>query len=572
MMRCFILFLSLALFATSPSFAELPHQVELDFAVLSGTVIMPVDGEYLIDLDDRDNLHEGDILTLVAPGKKIFHPQTKELIGTVDKPIGFLQVTRIKSGYSYAKPLSAGLKPDNGAQVKRFEQVPALFVDNNADEGALASQVMMDLPQFLWLPEEQGDQALVTFILQGNELDVKTVQGSFLHNYEITENQQVKTPSEPVRRPFVPSQGQSEPKLLDKLAQGALSLVNLNDEDYRPGRDITMIRQGAGRQQGVWLGPNIEGHPVGIAVADLDGDGQQETVVALSNKLMITRISEGKQNDVAEVAIPSLLQLLSLDVADLDANGRPELYVTAISGFQPSSLVIEFTGDGYEIVIREVRWLLRVVEFPGNDPALIGQAMVNDKQIFSGSPFYVRREGDRLERGGKLKLPGLLNLYSFVQFTDAKGQRLYAHLTTDDHLKVVTLDGVDLWESEEYYGGSETCFDNRQEHRGDMVVPTCIPPRLYRTDDNNVLVVQNDGQRMMQRYRKFKQSRLVSMFWNGFALTESWRTANQQGYLSDYALADADNDGVPELAMAVKFQHKGVIDKPRSSIVMFDMQ
>ena len=76
----------------------------------------------------------------------------------------------------------------------------------------------------------------------------------------------------------------------------------------------------------------------------------------------------------------------------------------------------------------------------------------------------------------------------------------------------------------------------------------------------------------MQRYRKFKQSRLVSMLWNGFAMTESWRTANQQGYLGDYALADADNDGTSELAMAVKFKHKGFIDKPRSSIVIFDMR
>ena len=51
------------------------------------------------------------------------------MIGSVDNVVGFLQITRIHSGYSYAKVLTEGLQPDNGAQIKRFEQVPALFVD-----------------------------------------------------------------------------------------------------------------------------------------------------------------------------------------------------------------------------------------------------------------------------------------------------------------------------------------------------------------------------------------------------------------------------------------------------------
>ncbi len=572
MKRFFKLFLCLTILIPSIAFAELPHQVELDFAVLSGTVVMAVNDEYLIDLDDRDNLHEGDILTLVKPGKKIFHPQTNEILGTVDIPVGFLQVTRIQSGYSYAKPLTADVQPDSGAQIKRFEQVPALFVDKKGDEGSLASQMKMDLPQFQWLSEDQGDQALITFILEGNSLDVKTFQGSFLHNYEVTENQQIKSPSESVARPFVAGNGKPQPKMLEEVAQGVLSLVNLNDENYSSGRDGVMIRQGGGELRGVWLGPNIEGHPVGIAVADLDGDGQQETVVALANKLLVKRIVDGQQEDVAEVEIPGLLQAISLDVADIDNNGRPELYVGAVGNFRPASLVVEFTGEGYEIVIRDVRWLLRLVEVPGNGPALIGQTMGSGKSAFTGTPFYVSREDGRLVRGDELKLPGLLNIYSFVQFTDAKGRPYYAHLTKDDHLKVVTLEGVDLWESEDYYAGSETCFDNRQGHQGDTVMPTCLPQRMVRTEDNSILVVQNDGQRLMQQYRKFKKSRLVSMSWNGFALTENWSTANQQGYLSDFSLADADNDGVIEQTMAVKFQHRGVIKKARSSIVMYDMR
>jgi len=76
----------------------------------------------------------------------------------------------------------------------------------------------------------------------------------------------------------------------------------------------------------------------------------------------------------------------------------------------------------------------------------------------------------------------------------------------------------------------------------------------------------------VQRFRRFKKSRLVSLSWNGFALMENWQTASQPGYLGDFSLADADNDGKDELVMAVKFQHGGLTDKARSSIVIYELE
>ena len=44
MIRFFMLCLSLTVFYTNLAFAELPYQVEQDFAVNTGTVIMPMLG------------------------------------------------------------------------------------------------------------------------------------------------------------------------------------------------------------------------------------------------------------------------------------------------------------------------------------------------------------------------------------------------------------------------------------------------------------------------------------------------------------------------------------------------
>ena len=565
----YVLFLWCLLFPVL-ALAELPKQVELDYAVVSGYVIMPLNDEYLVDLDARDNLTVGDILTLVTPGKKIYHPVTKEVLGAVDIPTGYLQVTRINSGYSYAKPLSAEVKPKNGEQVRRFEQVPALFVDNTGDEGQLSRQIKADLPQFKWLPESDREQALLTFIMKADNLVVKTVDGNLLHSYSIKGDQQLVSPPAPVRQPL--GAQKPEKSLLNQAADSVLKTLNIrNDNDFVAG-EVGIIRQKSAGLRGVWLGPNLSGNPVGVAVADFDGDGLQETAIALDNKLLIARVNQGEYTEVAVIANPAGRQILSLDAIDLDQDGRPELCLTAVSEFLPVSYLVKYTAAGqYEVIAENIKWYLRVVDLPGQERVLIGQEVGTGKQGFEGKPFYLRLENSSLVRGESIDLPSLVNIYAFMPFMDQENNLSYAYLTDGDYLKVVNAAGGQLWESSEYFGGSETCFANRPENDADMVMPTCIRPRLIKTADNEILVVQNDGQRLMQRYRKFKESRVISMSWNGYSLVENWRTASQKGYLGDFAMADADNDGRLELVMAVKFQHEGYIDKARSAIVIYEL-
>lgn len=567
-----LLFLCLCLLCPALALAELPRQVELDFAVLSGYVVMPINDEYIVDLDASDNLAVGDVLTLVTPGEKVMHPVTSELLGTVYKPTGYLKVTRINSGYSYAKPLSADIVAKSGDQVRRFEQVPAQFiVDKGAGEG-LASQVKMDLPQFRWLKEGDSEQPLLTFQLQADTLTIKTVGGNLLHSYKVEKDQQLATPRAQVRQPFVGQLVKPEKNLLQQAADSLMVTLKLKEEnEFSPGQ-LGIIRQKSANLQGVWIGPNLNGNPVAISVADLDGDGLKETAVALDNQLLIGRVSEGQYAEVATVDIPVSLQILSMDAADLNQNGRPELYLTALDGYRLASFVIEYRDSGqFDIIMDKIGWYLRVVELPGQQVTLIGQAMQNDQQSFAGKPFHVRLEGDRLVKAGTVELPGLINLYSFVPFSDNQGRLYYAYLTQDDYLAVISAEGKQLWESSEYFGGTESCFDNRKGNEGDFVLPTCIGPRLFKTPGMEIVVAQNDGQRLMQRYRKYKESRVIALNWNGFALEEIWRTASQQGYLGDFLMADADNDGNTELVMAVKFKHKGVFDAARSAIVIYEL-
>jgi hypothetical protein len=499
---------------------------------------------------------------------------TNEVIGTVVEPLGFLQVTRILSGYSYAKALTPDLAPASGAPVKRFEQVPARFIDASTNGAELVRQFKANLPQFKWLEENQPEQALLTFALQGESLEVKSAQGDILHRYSVTEDQQLVSTAGRAPGPYVAPPSGPEPGPLQKIVTTMMGNVYQSSDERFADMDAAIIRQRQSAQGGIWLGPELNGHPSGLAVGDFDGDGQQETAVVLDNTLLIARISAGEFTQLAEVPISSRLQVLGLDAIDLDGNGRAELYLSAMGNYQPSSFVVEYNGTGYETVISNVRWLLRAMELAdGNGLSLVGQRLGQQEIIYVGEVFHVTRQGDRLIEGPALELPSsLMNIFSFLPFLDSRNELNYVHLTGGDYLKVISREGREFWDSAEYFGGSENCFTVRKESNNEILVPTCTSPRMALTPGNEILVAQNDGQRMVQRYRKFLKSRVVSLSWNGLALVENWHTATQNGYLGDFVLADADNDGSAELVMAVKFKHKGLIDKARSSIVLYELR
>ena len=549
--------------------ATLPPQIEADFATHSGYVIMPIGDEYLVDLDATVNLQEGDILTLITAGEKVIHPVTKEVLGSVDTPIGYLYVTRIKSGYSYAKLLSSEKPPQKGDQVRRFEQVPTRFIDTQETDTAIRQQLQSGLPQLNWLADDSNELPLLTFSLANRNLQVKSSSGNLLHSYSIADGQ-LMAPLVPVTP--VPGLGlKKEPKALQKAVNSLIGTFKPESAERDPAAGLGIIQQQSARQSGLWMGPNLTGSPVGIAVADLDGDGLQEIAVALDNKLLISQLNGDQYSQQAEVAIPARLQLLSLDALDLDNDGRAELYLTAASEHRLASFVVEYSDSEYQVIARDINWYLRAVELAETGPALIGQLMGTDENSFYGKPFRIQRAGNQLEKGEEIRLPGRVNLFSFAPFTDKDGRQLYAYLTATDYLKVISADGEELWESADYYGGSETGFENRKEHQGDTVIPTYIRSRLIKTPNGEILVAQNEGLRTLQRYRMYKESRLISMSWNGYALVENWRTTAQNGYLGDFAYADADNDGQTEIVMAIKFKHKSILREARSALVTFDV-
>ena len=117
-----------------------------------------------------------------------------------------------------------------------------------------------------------------------------------LHKYRVLEDQQLADMATTVRPAVGGAQGKPQVKPLQRLANTLMGAFEETNEERFAEMDEAIIRQRQIDRKGIWMGPNLAGHPNGMAVGDLDGDGQQEVAIALEHSIIIARIVAGEFN------------------------------------------------------------------------------------------------------------------------------------------------------------------------------------------------------------------------------------------------------------------------------------
>lgn len=579
-LRCALLFtlllLSSALFASA--FAADLNTIAKDFKPLSGIIIMPVQDEYLIDLDAGKGVAVGDLFSVVKPGEKVIHPVTREVLGSLDEVKGLLQVTRVKSGYSYARPIREAKGIERGDAVRRFENVAAAFLDQQGAGEELFKELKATLPQLEWqgyyriegqtLP---ADTPPLVFALRAGKLEVLGPGGRALFVYPVaTSPPETARPATPIVSAPTKIMPASTPGPI-AAAPGASAIVPAPE----PATGSAILKSPSASAEGLWMSPEIKGELVGLAVADITGDGQLETALAFAHRLEVGRISGGRYEMVASLDLGFGQKVISLDSADLDRNGAAELYLTAADKDILKSLVVTMKNGKLAITNKNLPWYFRSVRLPGEKELLLAQTLGGLDRDFDGPFLRLEMKGDKLIAGEPLVVPDGLELFGFGAFTTPNGEQLFAQINFLDNLKVVKPSGETVWTSEERLGGGEAFIERKDPDRNPAEGPTSrnayMQKRLELGPNDELLVPVNEGSRLLRGVRSFDRSHIRGMIWNGFALQEQWRTQPQEAYLADYRLADADNDGKPELIQALVFSRDGFGSKARSALAIFEL-
>ncbi len=599
-----------------PAIANFKEDVARDLGPKSASLIAPAPSgsEWLIDADASQGVQTGDLFSVIIKGAPVVNPITKQTIGNLETVKAVLRVTKVKNGYSYAEIIDGKADLKAGEEARRFSGMPAIFWDYAGDGEAVFTQLQGALPHLDWQnyaaaqgsKPEQPQPVLnmepgLVFVYNDKGLGVKDQSFQPLRFYrpdQVTDKVAVAaapvavapggasivTPGSPAAAPTPGAlPGSSSPGMFSGITSvfggggsmppGPGGVLAGTGSASRGGLIVSQMDS----REGVWYGPRMEGQPIGLEVGDLDGDGKNEVALGFRDRLVVARVIAGKFEPLADYSFGRSGDAVSLNGLDLDGNGRMELYVTLTQFNDVRAFALELQGNKLEQVVKPVAYFLNKVKLGSEGYVLLGQALnpevKNLNQDMAGPVYRMTRNGDQLEKGTPLDLPNFMSLYGFQPFEEG-GRSMLARLNVNDKLQVLEPNGATMWESSDYFGGTETSFERPDGLTGATTRYAFIPAQLDLAPDGTILVPVNEGSRTFGAFRSFNSSHLKAVAFDGYSLVERWRTKPQGGYLGGFSMADADNDGTSEIVELVMYSHGGMVKSSygNTALLIYEMQ
>lgn len=281
-----------------------------------------------------------------------------------------------------------------------------------------------------------------------------------------------------------------------------------------------------------------------LAMAGTDIDGKRLLFMAQDRAVQLIR--EGETRPIAGFGLEVNHKILSLDYVDADGSGRPELYVTVVKGGEVASQVWELKKNRLVKVADDLPYFFRAIALAGGPLKLYAQEQGRGADQFYGDVYQVERQGKKIIKKVKIPMPRYGNVYSFNQFKQQDGELLTVVYHEDNYLVVYDKQQKELWRSNDAFGGSELFYKvediNNIDRLSDKYRWFFINQRILVTSKQEVLVAKNDGFFVIGNARMYKRGAVYSLYWNGAALEEVWRTKDTQNYMPDFAFDEAKSE------------------------------
>ena len=319
-------------------------------------------------------------------------------------------------------------------------------------------------------------------------------------------------------------------------------------------------------------------------IGDVDNDGAIETILAVDNAILIYRVSNGRMQTVAELKDSRKGIFIGVDVADINGNGTPEIFVSSTS-FQRdrfNSFVLEFNGNEFKPIVDQSPWLFRVARPGSEQPMLLAQRRrgQNDEGDLFSSPIYkMFWKGSEYAPERPILKGRMANVLgsTFDNVMNDGKNRIIAY-SPGDRLTIIENDAETAWKGSEKLGGSmANFFIPTLDSSVDMNIQY-FPMRIRTADINKdgkieVIVASNkDFAGVIQKLRLYKKSHILSMSWNGLSLAPDWKTNEIDGRISDFAVGDFDNDGSDEIIAAIVLKEGTTVGMAsQSTIIAYDL-
>lgn len=561
------------------SAADIAAAITAFFPKVQGEVAAVRDDRVTISLGSRDGITKGTILTLWRVSKEILHPVTNAVMGRTEEEAGTIEAVNVGETSTEAVLVKKVLPPRQGDKARITPRKITLAVMPVLDDAS-------------------GLAAELTAALSGtgrfSVVDAAAV-ASFLKERPSRDAAAV---SELGR-----ARGAEVVVALSTAPSGARQLVTAKIFYAGDGRMLDTLvgllpppKQSALAEVKPFFTPSKEDktvsdvlpfHAAFLAVADLDGDGTREYAFSDNIRLHIYRQEPGGWKELWTEVIRGVsvedIRHFSLDAADINGNGRPEVFVTAMLRKSVVSWVVEWKDGSYQR-IAEVPGFLRVVRYPGRGPVLVGQEY-DQISFVKGQTMEYRWSDGGYVAGPPFPLPRGVSLYGFT-FADFGDRKLY--LVTrdrDDKLAIYSGDNL-IGKSEEHYPSSETVVLKTLTGIDAMTMEE-VDPNTRQPDKRRevrikgrmlALDINGDGrdevilskQEAGFYFLSSSEAELHALSWTGTRFEEVWGIRGIDGAVQDIESAREAAGGVQVLSL--QRSSGGIFSRQTERVVLYRLQ
>ncbi len=285
--------------------------------------------------------------------------------------------------------------------------------------------------------------------------------------------------------------------------------------------------------------PRISIHPLpykpwGMVLADINGDGNEEIIIAANGEIIAYVIENNNLKEIAKGYFKGI-DFLSIDAGDFNKNNRDEIYIVGLNNEEVFTHVFELRNQTFS-KISEIGWYIRVLDVPGRGKTLLGQRS-GANEAFSGDVYALLYKGGSIVPEKPLGLARDLNIYQIlpIKFRNANA---IAYFDEFDYLKIMDEKGRVITRLKDRYGGSILgVVKGIDENREKKFVT--IHPRMFRIENNDtdkILTIKNEGTRLFLRSKGFDIGKIVLLNFDGASYKEELTTEDINGYLCDFAI------------------------------------
>jgi hypothetical protein len=343
-----------------------------------------------------------------------------------------------------------------------------------------------------------------------------------------------------------PASAAVAPALLPGTAAtvAAKSDIIKNEQQLRPAPAGEFIKPADYERGSVggWQSKRLDGAANLLAVGKSQPDGSREIFLAEDRRLSCYR-QGSEMKLVAETEFKASEKIVSLDTIET-SDGSLDIYVTLVRSTDLASQVWQLKGDKLIKVAEGLPWFFRSFSLAGGPKKLYAQSMGTDAEFY-GDIAEVTRTGSSITLKNPIKMPRFGDIYTFNQFRDRDGKTLTVVINPDNYLVVYDFDQVELWRSNDKFGGSELFFQKEDPNPNASLQKyrsIFMNQRVQVTSKGEVLVGRNEGFWVLGDARSYKKGAVYNMVWNGSSLEEKWRTRDTQNYMPDYFYDEGRNE------------------------------